>query len=175
MEQRQQQEQDVLNQIEEELNKVQILIRTNNLLLARFILQLSETRKELGLPKRNVFFKFELLEDDYKELIELVTDICIRNDIKKLVWSTNKNDRVNHLNGCNMTVHRDYANKACPGDYLYNLHGQIAAEVNARLNSEEDEDMTQEQIESVWDSGDAHYLLLVDDEDCDAIYNKFLA
>ena len=70
MEQRQQQEQDVLNQIKEELNKVQILIRTNNLSLARFILQLSETRKELGLPKRNVFFKFELLEDDYNELIE---------------------------------------------------------------------------------------------------------
>ena len=70
MEQQQQQEQDVLNQIKEELNKVQILIRTNNLLLARFILQLSETRKELGLPKRNVFFKFELLEDDYNELIE---------------------------------------------------------------------------------------------------------
>ena len=70
MEQRQQQEQDVLNQIKEELNKVQILIRTNNLLLARFILQLSETRKELGLPKRNIFFKFELLEDDYNELIE---------------------------------------------------------------------------------------------------------
>ena len=70
MEQRQQQEQDVLNQIKEELNKVQILIRTNNLLLARFILQLSETRKELGLPKRNVFFKFELLEDDYNELIK---------------------------------------------------------------------------------------------------------
>ena len=70
MEQRQQQEQDVLKQIKEELNKVQILIRTNNLLLARFILQLSETRKELGLPKRNVFFKFELLEDDYNELIK---------------------------------------------------------------------------------------------------------
>ena len=34
-----------------------------------------------------------------------------------------------------MTVHRWFANKACPGDYLYNLHGQIAAEVNARLNS----------------------------------------
>lgn len=66
----QQQEQDILNQIKEELNRVQILIRTNNLLLARFILQLSETRKELGLPKRNVFFKFELLEDDYNELVE---------------------------------------------------------------------------------------------------------
>lgn len=68
--QQQQEEQDILNQIKEELNKVQILIRTNNLLLARFILQLSETRKELGLPKRNVFFKFELLEDDYNELIK---------------------------------------------------------------------------------------------------------
>lgn len=32
-----------------------------------------------------------------------------------------------------MTVHRWFAPKACPGDYLYNLHGQIAAEVNKRL------------------------------------------
>ena len=66
----------------------------------------------------------------YEALLDLVTDICKRNGIKKLVWSTNKNDRVNHLNGCNMTVHRDYAAKSCPGDYLYNRHSQIAAEVN---------------------------------------------
>lgn len=51
----------------------------------------------------------------YAALLDLVTDICKRNGIKKLVWSTNKNDRVNHRNGCNMTVHRDFANKACPG------------------------------------------------------------
>ena len=70
----------------------------------------------------------------YAALLDLVTDICKRNGIKRLVWSTNKNDRVNHLNGCNMTVHRDYANKSCPGDYLYNRHGQIAAEVNKRLD-----------------------------------------
>lgn len=70
MEQNQQQQDETLKQIKEELNRVQILIRTNNLLLARFILQLSETRKELHLPKRNVFFKFELLEDDYKELVQ---------------------------------------------------------------------------------------------------------
>lgn len=71
----------------------------------------------------------------YKSLIKLLVDICKRNGIKKLVWSTNKSERVNHLNGCNMTVHRDYANKSCPGDYLYNLHGQIAKEVNAQLGS----------------------------------------
>ena len=71
----------------------------------------------------------------FAALIDLVTDICQRNGIKKLVWSTNKEDRVNHRNGCNMTVHRDYANKSCPGDYLYNRHGQIADEVNKRLGS----------------------------------------
>lgn len=66
-------------------------------------------------------------------LIALVADICKRNGISKLVWSTNKNDRVNHRNGCNMTVHRDFKNKACPGDYLYGKHAYIAAEVNKRL------------------------------------------
>lgn len=74
-------------------------------------------------------------EKAFAALIDLVTDICQRNGIKKLVWSTNKADRVNHRNGCNMTVHRDYANKSCPGDYLYNRHGQIADEVNKRLGS----------------------------------------
>ncbi len=71
----------------------------------------------------------------YASLLDLVTDICKRNGIKKLVWSTNKNDRVNHLKGCNMTVHRDYANKSCPGEYLYSKHGEIAAEVNKRLGA----------------------------------------
>lgn len=71
----------------------------------------------------------------FAALLDLVTDICKRNGIDRLVWSTNKADRVNHKNGCNMTVHRDYANKSCPGDYLYNRHGEIAAEVNRRLGA----------------------------------------
>lgn len=75
----------------------------------------------------------EVTDKAYNALINLVADICKRNGIKKLVWSTNKNDRVNHLNGCNMTVHRDYANKACPGEYLYSRHGDIANKVNAKL------------------------------------------
>lgn len=74
----------------------------------------------------------------FAALIDLVTDICQRNGVKKLVWSTNKEDRVNHKNGCNMTVHRDYANKSCPGTYLYERHGQIADEVNKRLGSYEE-------------------------------------
>lgn len=58
------------SQIEKELKQLQVLVRVNNLLLSKFILQLSETRKELGLPKRQSFFKFEILQDDVDELIK---------------------------------------------------------------------------------------------------------
>lgn len=85
----------------------------------------------------DTYHPYAVTDAAFNGLLDLVTDICKRNGIKKLVWSTNKNERVNHLNGCNMTVHRDYANKACPGDYLYNRHGEIAAEVNRRLGAEE--------------------------------------
>lgn len=71
----------------------------------------------------------------YNSLINLCADICKRNGISKLVWSTDKYTRMNHLNGCNMTVHRDYANKSCPGNYLYGAMGQIANDVNKRLSS----------------------------------------
>lgn len=83
----------------------------------------------------DTYHPYRVKDVAYKSLIKLLVDICKRNGIKKLVWSTNKSERMNHLNGCNMTVHRDYANKSCPGDYLYNLHGQIAKEVNAQLDS----------------------------------------
>ena len=68
--------------------------------------------------------------------IKLCADICKRNGIKKLVWSDSKNDRVNHLNGCNMEVHRDHDTKACPGDYLMSKMQYIADEVNKLLVDE---------------------------------------
>ena len=71
----------------------------------------------------------------YETLTKLAVDICKRNNIDKLVWSTDKNERVNHLNGCNLTVHRDYANKSCPGEWMYNKMGEFAAEVNKRLGA----------------------------------------
>ena len=75
----------------------------------------------------------------YNALIKLVADICKRNNIKKLIYSTNKADRVNHKNGCNMTVHRDYANKSCPGTYLYERQDKIAKAVNAILGADKAE------------------------------------
>lgn len=68
--------------------------------------------------------------------IKLVADICSRNGITELIWSENKADRVNHRNGCNMTVHRDFAAKACPGAYLMANMGYIAETVNMILHPE---------------------------------------
>ena len=83
----------------------------------------------------NTYDPYYVNDKAYNATINLVADICKRNGIKKLIWSTDKNTRVNHLNGCNMTVHRDYANKSCPGDYLYNRMGDIASKVNKKLGS----------------------------------------
>jgi len=69
----------------------------------------------------------------YKSLIRLVADICQRNNIERLTWSTDKATRIQHKDGVNMTVHRDFANKSCPGDYLYSRMGEIAKRVNAIL------------------------------------------
>ena len=68
----------------------------------------------------------------YRSLINLLVDICQRNGIKALKWQGDKS-LVGQVDKQNMTVHRWFANKSCPGDYLYNLHGQIASEVNKRL------------------------------------------
>lgn len=70
----------------------------------------------------------------YKSLIELCTDICKRNGIKELKWKGDKN-LVGKIDQQNMTVHRWFANKACPGDYIYERLGQIANEVNKKLKS----------------------------------------
>lgn len=70
----------------------------------------------------------------YSSLISLLVDICQRNGIKSLKWKGDKS-LVGQVDKQNMTVHRWFANKSCPGDYLYNLHGQIAAEVNKRLGA----------------------------------------
>ena len=78
---------------------------------------------------------YKCSEAAYVSLIKLCVDICKRNNIKRLIWSTNKNERINHSNGCNMTVHRDFKNKACPGDWLYNHMGKIAEEVNKLLTT----------------------------------------
>jgi hypothetical protein len=67
-------------------------------------------------------------------LIELCADICKRNNIPELLWKADKS-LIGQTDKQNMTVHRWFATKSCPGDYLYNLHGKIADEVNKLLGA----------------------------------------
>jgi hypothetical protein len=66
--------------------------------------------------------------------ITLVADICTRNGIKKLLWQGDKN-LIGQIDKQNMSVHRWFAAKSCPGDYLYSKHGYIADEVNKKLGA----------------------------------------
>ena len=78
---------------------------------------------------------YSVTEKAYNALIKLLVDVCKRNNIKQLLW---KNDKslIGQVDKQNMTVHRWFANKSCPGTYLFNKMGEIANSVNTELNKE---------------------------------------
>lgn len=72
----------------------------------------------------------------YATLIDLCTDICKRNGKSKLLWFGDKNKTLAYEPKADemiITVHRWFANKSCPGDWLYNRLGDLAAKVTSRL------------------------------------------
>lgn len=69
----------------------------------------------------------------YNALILLLIDICKRNNIAELKWVNDKS-LIGDVSKQNMTVHRWFKNKDCPGDYIFSRLGKIADEVNSRLN-----------------------------------------
>lgn len=76
----------------------------------------------------------------YKSLINLCTDICRRNGKTKLLWLGDKNKTLAYEPKADemvLTVHRWFANKACPGDWLYSRLGDLAAKVTAQLQPPE--------------------------------------
>lgn len=80
-------------------------------------------------------------EKVYAELIELCTDICRRNGKKKLLWFADKNKSLNYSPKSDemlLTVHRWFANKSCPGNWLYARLGDLAFKVTAKLGGEND-------------------------------------
>lgn len=90
----------------------------------------------------------------YKSLIELCVDICKRNGIKELKWKDDKS-LIGQVDKQNMTVHSWFANKDCPGEYIYSRLGQIANEVNAKLNNKDKtiDAMAREVIKGLWGNG----------------------
>lgn len=86
----------------------------------------------------NTYHPYWMNDKVYNKLIDLCVDICQRNGKDKLIWFGNKEKSLNYEPKSNemiITVHRWFANKSCPGDWLYSRLGNVADEVTKRLSS----------------------------------------
>lgn len=75
----------------------------------------------------------------YDSLLELCTDICHRNGKTKLLWFGDKAKTLAYEPAADemvITVHRWFANKACPGDWLYSRLNDLASKVTAALGTD---------------------------------------
>lgn len=72
----------------------------------------------------------------YTSLVNLCVDICQRNGKTRLTWIADKQAALSHImepREMLLTVHRWFANKSCPGDWLFSRLGDLAATVTAML------------------------------------------
>lgn len=82
---------------------------------------------------------YAMNDQAYNAFLDLATDICKRHGKKKLLWISDKTTALNYQpkdDEMLLTVHRWFANKSCPGDWLYSRLGNVAAEVTKRLTAE---------------------------------------
>ena len=80
---------------------------------------------------------YTITDKAYAALIDLFTDICKRHGKTKVVWKPDKDYMLNYNpapNEMRITVHRWFANKSCPGPYLYERLTDVANEINKRLD-----------------------------------------
>lgn len=60
----------------------------------------------------------KVAEKTYEKLIILMADIAKRNKIEKYIWNDNKEDRLKHTNGANITLHSDFNKRYHDDQYL---------------------------------------------------------
>ena len=79
---------------------------------------------------------YKMNDKVYKSLVNLCVDICRRYGKTKLIWFGDRARTLNYKPADNemvITVHRWFANKSCPGDWLYSRLGKLADQVTAQL------------------------------------------
>ena len=76
----------------------------------------------------------------YSALVDLCVDICRRNGRRngkrKLVWIADREKALTYTVKSDeilLTVHRWFAKKSCPGNWLFERMGRLADEVNRQL------------------------------------------
>lgn len=72
----------------------------------------------------------------YDSIIKLCVDICTRYDKRRIVWIPDKATALAYTPADDemlFTAHRWFANKSCPGTYLFDRLGEIADRANRKL------------------------------------------
>lgn len=73
----------------------------------------------------------------YEKLILLCADICRRNGKTKVLWLGSKEKTLAYTPKADemvLTAHRWFANKSCPGEWLYSRYGELASRITALLS-----------------------------------------
>lgn len=78
------------------------------------------------------FYPYKITDKALNGLINLCVDICSRNNIPKLLWKADKS-LIGQIDKQNITVHRWFSPRECPGEYIYENLGMVADEVNKIL------------------------------------------
>lgn len=79
---------------------------------------------------------YKMTDEVFNSLVELCVDICKRNGKNRLIWIADKEKALNYqLKDGEMllTVHRWFAKKECPGEWLYARLGDLICEINSLL------------------------------------------
>ena len=92
----------------------------------------------------------------YQTLIRLCVDICQRNGKKKLLWLGDKNTTLAYIPKADemiLTVHRWFANKSCPGSWMYARMCDLASKVTAQLGGGKQEETPAviDTEKAIWD------------------------
>ena len=93
---------------------------------------------------------YAMNEKVWDSLVNLCIDICQRYGKKRLIWFNDKNTSLKYKPADDeiiLTVHRWFAAKSCPGDWLYKRLGNLAEIVTFTLQNAE-EAGTEKEVEA---------------------------
>lgn len=85
----------------------------------------------------------------YARLIDLCVDICRRHGKTRLIWIADKDKALSYQlkpDEMLLTVHRWFASKSCPGDWMFERMGELASQVTARLQPEHEHEPEPQSI-----------------------------
>ena len=100
----------------------------------------------------DTLYPYTMNDAVYNSLIKLCSDICKRNGKTKLIWIDDKNTALGYVpkdGEMLLTVHRWFANKSCPGEWLYSRLGDLANKVTSNLGEEPTKEETTDTLYKV--------------------------